>query len=83
MMPADQDDLLLRMLSRLPSPAPDAARSERIVSRCHAAMRRRDRWERQRRSVARRIVEPAVVGAFALAYLVAVVRDLWHWHNGL
>jgi len=82
-MKSDHDDLLLRMLSRLPSPAPDAARRERVVVRCHAAMRRRDRWEQQRRSFARRIVEPAVVGAFALAYLVAVIRDVWHWHQGL
>jgi len=80
---ADQDDPLLRMIARLPPPAPDVARSERVVVRCHAAMRRRERWQRQRRSVARRIVEPAVVGAFALAYLAAVVRDLWHWHQGL
>ena len=83
MKPADQDDPLFRLLSRLPSQAPDPARSERVIVRCHAAMRRRDRWEQQRRSFVRRIVEPAVVGAFALAYLVAVIRDVWHWHHGL
>ena len=70
------------LLSRLPAPVPDAERSARVVARCHAALRRRELWEQRRRGFARRVVEPSVVGAFALAYLIAVVRDLWRWHKG-
>lgn len=83
MKSAEDDDLVLRMLSRLPAPVPDAAHSERVLARVHTALRRRERWERQRQSFTRRVMEPALVGVFALAYLIAAMRDLWRWHSGM
>jgi hypothetical protein len=83
MRPVDHDDPILRMLSHLPAQTPDATRRERVLERCHVAMERRERRQQRRQGFARRLVETAVVGGVALAYFVAVIRDLWHWHNGL
>ena len=76
----DQDDPLVRILSRLPAAAPDAARAARTRHRCHAAARRLERAAQRRREL-RRALEPVVVGGFALIYLVAVAADLLRWHG--
>jgi hypothetical protein len=79
----DQDDPILRRLSRLPMPAPDAARARRVVERGHAVAARRRSRALARHRFARRVVEPALVGGFSLAYLVALVHDLLRWHGVL
>lgn len=77
----DRDDAIVRRLSRLPRPAPDAARAERIVAQCQAALVRRHRRRVQRRGWARRTSEPAVIAGLSLAYLIAIVLNLWRWRG--
>ena len=77
----DPGDPILRRLSRLPSPEPDPTRARRVVERCHAVAARRRSRSLARRRFTRRILEPALVGGFSLAYLVALVHDLLRWHG--
>jgi len=81
MNPVNQDDPILRLLARLPEQTPDAARAQRIVRRCHSAMARRERRRLRRRRLARRSLEPAVVGGFSLVYLIGMVHDLLRWYG--
>ena len=76
MKPDVHDDPLLQMLSTLPVAVPDGGRSARALSLCHEEIRRR-----QRPSFAFRVVEPALVGGFALVYLMALMLDLLHWRG--
>ena len=83
MKPDDQDDplLMLNRLRRLPSPAPDPARAARVVDRCHRHLARQQRRRLQHRRLLPRIPEPAVVGGFALTYVVAVVHSVLRWRG--
>jgi len=74
----DANGPMLRILARLPAAAPDALRSERVRARCHAVLARRQ--PREARSgngvgLARRVIEPALVGGFCLCYVSAVILD--------
>ena len=81
-MTAHHSDPILRQLSRLPAATPDARRMERTRARCHRAIARRQRAT-ERRSFGRRVLEPALVGAFSFAYLALLVHDLLRWHGVL
>lgn len=76
----DQDDGVLRMLSRLPAAAPDVARADRTRQRCHAATRRLERSAQRRREFMR-VFEPVIVGGFSAIYLAAVAMDFLRWHG--
>ena len=78
----DDDDVMVRVLARLPLATPDAARAERTRQRCHAAARRLERAAHRRREL-KRVLEPAIVGGFAAIYLAAVAADLLRWHGFL
>jgi len=77
----NQDDPILRRLSNLTTPLPDPARAERTIERCHAVMTRRVRRQQPRRGFGRRMLEPAVLGGFSLAYFVAIVDTLLRWRG--
>ena len=83
MTPADRDDplLMLNRLSRLPSPAPDPARAARVIEQCHRRLARQRRRRLQRRRLQWRIPAPAVIGGFALAYVVAIVHSVLRWRG--
>ena len=83
MRPIDRDDplLMLNRLSRLPTPAPDPARAAQVLDRCHRQLARRQRRLLQRQRLLRRVPEPAVIGAFALIYVVAIMRNLLRWRD--
>jgi hypothetical protein len=81
MTSVDRDDPILRQLSRLSTPAPEAARAERVIERCRETMTRRERRAKQRRGFARRVVEPVVVGGFSLVYAVALIYSVLHWRG--
>ena len=81
MTSVDRDDPVLRRLSRMATPEPDAARAGRLVDRCRETMTRRERRAKQRRGFARRVVEPVVVGGFSLVYAVALIYSVLHWRG--
>ena len=72
------DDLLLRDLPHLPVLTPDVARADRVRARCHDALAARQseaaRSPRPRFTAV--ALEPALMGAFSLLYLAAVVLDV-------
>ena len=79
MIPDEARDPLLIGLEQLGPLTPDPTRSERARARCHSMLtRRRQRAARAARglNVARRAIEPALVGAFGLIYLSAMVYDV-------
>ena len=79
MIPNEARDPLLIGLAQLGPLTPDPMRSERARARCHSMLtRRRQRAARTARglNVARRAIEPALVGAFGLIYLSAMVYDV-------
>lgn len=78
----EQDEPVIRLLSRLPMAAPDGTRAERTRTRCHAVARRHVRSAQRRRDV-RRVLEPVIVGGFSLIYLTAVAIDVLRWHGVL
>jgi hypothetical protein len=69
------DDRLDGVLGRLPSMAPDAARSDRVRARCHARLAGRVVRERRRRLVWKQVVAPALVGSFCVVYFALVLYD--------
>ena len=74
----DGHDPLLRALARLPAAPPDEARAARVHARCataleHARLRREHPGSRL---TARQIVEAALVGAFCVFYLSAVLHEV-------
>ena len=69
------DDRLDRALGRLPSMAPDAARSERVRARCHSRLANRITRERKRRLLWKQVVAPALVGSFCVVYFALVLYD--------
>ena len=70
----DDHDSLDRMLGRLPSAAPDAARADRVRARCVEVMLRHH--HRRPAGSRARLVESFVVGGFCVVYGVAVVLDV-------
>jgi len=85
MTPIDRDDPLgilnLNRLSRLPTPEPDPVRAARVLDRCHQQLARQQRGLLQRKRLLRRVPEPAVIGAFSLIYVVAIMRNLLRWRD--
>jgi hypothetical protein len=76
MMSTDRDGAILRELSRLPQPGPDAVRRERVIARCHAALaRRRPSAPAQPAGTLRGAgrLELLLTGAFCLLYLAAIL----------
>ena len=73
----ESGDWLFERLAALPTGTPDAARSDRVRRRCHAALtRRRESLRRTAPPPTRRqILELAIVWGFCLVYLSAVIRD--------
>ena len=67
------EDPILRMLADLPPPAPSAHRTDRVRSRCHAAIARRNR-KRASRSTTARVVDAACFVVLGV-YLVGVVTE--------
>jgi hypothetical protein len=76
----EQTDPILGLLAQLPTPAPSAARKERVRQKCHATMARRDipqpsggsRW-----TPPARVLDVALIGTvcfYAAATLVAALR---------
>lgn len=78
MNPIDRDDAILRRLARLPRPEADAAHAARTRERCHAVLRRQQAMA-HRPNLARRILEPALVGGFSVTYLLGILFDLLRW----
>ncbi len=68
-------DRLDRVLGDLPSMAPDAARADRVRTRCHARLASRVNRERRRRLVWKQVVAPALVGSFCVLYFALVIYD--------
>ena len=82
-MTADHpDDSVFRTLARLPAATPDAARSDRVRTRCHAVLsRHRLATERAAARSRARSLAPALVGGFCLTYLTAVVVGALRAHG--
>ena len=79
MTPDDAHDPILIGLGQLGPLTPDQTRSERARARCHSTLtRRHQRAARAVRglNVVRRALEPALVGAFGLIYLSAMIYDV-------
>lgn len=73
----DADDEMLRLLARLPVALPDPERAERVRMRCRSAIARRRRERAPERvGLGRRVLEPAVLAGFSLAYLLALLGDV-------
>ena len=81
MMSAVTEDPILRMLADLPPPAPSADRTNRVRSRCHAAIARRSR-KRGSRSTASRVVDAACFAVLCV-YLAGVVTEAINVAAGL
>jgi hypothetical protein len=79
MNPFDLNDAIQRQLGRLVRPEADAAHAARIRQRCHAVLQRRHAIAR-RPGLAKRVLEPALVGGFSVIYLLAILFDLLRWH---
>ena len=79
------DDRLDRVLSQLPSMAPDAARSERVRARCHSQLASRITRERRRRLIWKQVVGPALVGGFCVVYFALMLVSAFGstWRPGL
>ena len=79
MTPDESRDPVLIGLGRFGTLTPDPRRSERVRARCHSMLtRRHQRAARAARgvNVARRVIEPALVGGFGLIYLSAMIFDV-------
>jgi hypothetical protein len=79
MIPDEARDPILFGLGRLGTLTPNPTRSERVRARCHSMLKlRHQRAARgaRRLDVARRVIEPALVGGFCLIYLSAMVYDV-------
>ncbi len=80
-MSGDDNETVLRILSRLPMATPDASRSERVRARCHTVLARRQRRAMRAGNRARlrpRALELALVGGFCVCYVSAVILEaLW------
>jgi hypothetical protein len=74
----DGHDPMLRMLARLPTALPDAARADRLRARCRTAIarRRKEQTAPPPRGAAS-LLGPVLVGGFCLVYLAAVIHDVW------
>ena len=66
-------DSLSELLADLPTAVPDAARSDRLRSRCHTVLAKHRPRSSERRTV-RRFWEPVVVGMGGV-YFAGVIRD--------
>lgn len=83
-MNVHEDDPILLQLSRLRRAAPDVLRTERTARRCRAVLARRARPSGpppESRTFLRRILEPAIIAGFSLAYVVALVHNLLRWRG--
>ena len=79
MIPDEARDPILIGLGQLGPLTPDPTRSERARTRCHSLLTRRQRRAARTArglNVARRAIEPVLVGAFGLIYLSAMVYDV-------
>jgi hypothetical protein len=80
-MSGDDNETVLRILSRLPMATPDASRSERVRGRCHTVLARRQRRAMRAGNRARRApraLELALIGGFCVCYVSAVILEaLW------
>jgi len=74
------DDSILRALSELQPLKPDPERSKRVRRHCQDVARRHFDAAR-RRATGRRALESVLVGAFSLAYVLAVIHDLLGWRR--
>jgi hypothetical protein len=79
-MTREDNDLTLQRLVRLPVLEPNPARSERVRSRCHAALAQRQR-QRERaiasRRVTARVLESGLMYALSVGYLYAMIHDVF------
>jgi hypothetical protein len=71
------------LLAELPRPDSNAARQERVRSRCHNELARRPRPRSPvlRLTPMRRRVETVLVGGFCAAYLCALALQALHSHG--
>ncbi|OFW05057.1 MAG: hypothetical protein A3H96_06000 [Acidobacteria bacterium RIFCSPLOWO2_02_FULL_67_36] len=74
-------DPLLRRLERLPPAGPDAARAERVRTRCHKALARQAAQRPSRPPAKWRRWEPALIGGLCLAYLTEVLHEALHLYG--
>ncbi len=72
----DIDDRLLLELGRLPLYQPDAARSERVRSRCAATLTRRQAKKGRPAADSRLPLESTFVAGLCLAYVVGMILDV-------
>ena len=77
------DAAVSRLLAHLSRAEPDPARSARVMTRCRCrlAQKAAERAGRTRGPVERRTLELALVGAFCLIYVSAVVGLALHFAN--
>jgi hypothetical protein len=73
----DDDDLASAGLHLRPPEDVSAARAQRLRERCHRELRRRTAPEPARRSplVWRRMIGPALIGAWGVIYLIETFRS--------
>ena len=74
----DDDDLTWRRLRAIGTIHPDAANSERVRARCHAALTRRtpaSRDSRRRTQLLLRL-ESGVASGFVITYVMALLGEL-------
>jgi type VI protein secretion system component VasF len=80
----EAEEELMRRLGSLRVTEPDAARRERVRSRCRTMLlQRRQRAERRRarRRLAARALEPALVGGLSASYVLAMLFVLLKLHG--
>jgi hypothetical protein len=76
-MTPSSPDPLFDALRRLPGAVADPAHDARVRSRCHATLAQRRRGPSYRLAErARRRLESALVGAFGLMYVAAILYDV-------
>jgi hypothetical protein len=75
----EDNDVALQRLGRLTVLEPNPARGERVRSRCHAALARRQR-QRERaissRRLTARLLESGLMCALSVGYLFAMIHDV-------
>jgi hypothetical protein len=83
-MTAKCDDATLRTLRHVPVLQPDAARTERLRTRCHGVLARRhqqaERSKQRGTSYRTLTLDAALLGALSVVYLLGLVYDVLRLH---
>jgi hypothetical protein len=69
------DDLVLRMLSRLPAGSPDPARAARTLAECRKVLHSR-KLKLERKKTRLRLTMPIFIGGLSVMYAVAFLHDV-------